>query len=228
MKHMIITIIIAAAVLGLVIAYIFKGPREESLVTEHESITGDAYSTDAQPETTKPLSETAQSNMTITETVAQTATFTTNKGSFTVAFYANESPKTVANFAKLAQTGFYNGTRFHRIIKGFMIQSGDPLSKDLEMKSRWGTGGPGYQFDDEFNTHKLVRGSLAMANSGPNTNGSQFFIVTSDATPWLDGKHTNFGYVTDGMDVVMDIEGTAVDQSDRPLEDVIIQSITIK
>lgn len=229
MKHMIITIIIAAAVLGLVIVYIFKGQKAETPVTGHEDVqTTDSYHREAQSETIKPVVESAQPNMNTEITAAQTATFTTNMGNFTVAFYADESPKTVDNFVKLARAGFYNGVRFHRIIKSFMIQSGDPLSKDAEMKSRWGTGGPGYQFADEFNTHKLVKGSLAMANSGPNTNGSQFFIVTSDATPWLDGKHTNFGYVTDGMDVVMNIEGSAVDQFDRPLEDVIIQSITIK
>lgn len=112
-----------------------------------------------------------------------------------------------------------------------MIQGGDPLTKDNAMKARWGTGGPNYQFDDEFNNHKLVRGSLAMANSGPNTNGSQFFIVTAEATPWLDGKHTNFGEVTGGMDVVAKIENVATEGKgsiDRPIEDIIINSIELK
>jgi cyclophilin family peptidyl-prolyl cis-trans isomerase len=149
-------------------------------------------------------------------------------GSITVKLYGSDSPKTVANFAKLVKDGFYDGTRFHRVIKDFMIQAGDPLSKDVTMKSRWGTGGPGYTFADEINTHKLVRGSLAMANAGANTNGSQFFIVTADATSWLDGKHTNFGEVVSGMDVVSKIEGVATEGPDRPVTDVIIESISLK
>jgi len=156
------------------------------------------------------------------------ATITTNLGSFTVKLYGEDSPKTVANFVKLAQDGFYDNTKFHRIIKDFMIQAGDPLSKDDAMKSRWGTGGPGYQFADEFNTHKLVKGSLAMANSGPNTNGSQFFIVTADATSWLDGKHTNFGQVTDGLDVIEKIGLVATAGQDQPVEPVIIEKIELK
>ena len=156
------------------------------------------------------------------------ATITTNLGSFTVEFYNQDSPKTVANFVKLAQDGFYDNTKFHRIIKDFMIQGGDPLSKDNAMKARWGTGGPGYKFADEFNNHKLVKGSLAMANSGPNTNGSQFFIVTAEATSWLDGKHTNFGQVIEGMDVIDIIEAVATDERDQPLEDVIIEKIELK
>lgn len=137
----------------------------------------------------------------MTEENAKSATIKTDKGEITVEFYSKDSPKTVANFVKLAKSGFYEGIRFHRIIADFMVQSGDPNSK-TDDKSTWGTGGPGYKFEDEFNNHKLVRGSLAMANSGPNTNGSQFFIVTTKETPWLDGKHTNFGFVTKGMDVV--------------------------
>lgn len=156
------------------------------------------------------------------------ATITTNMGSFTVEFYNEDSPKTVANFVKLAQDGFYDGTKFHRIIKDFMIQGGDPLSKDDAMKARWGTGGPGYQFADEFNSHKLVKGSLAMANSGPNTNGSQFFIVTADATSWLDGIHTNFGQVTDGLDVVEKIGLVAVDGGDKPIEAVVVEKIELE
>jgi cyclophilin family peptidyl-prolyl cis-trans isomerase len=155
------------------------------------------------------------------------AVLKTSLGDIKVGFYPEESPVTVNNFLNLAQKGFYNGTKFHRVIKDFMIQGGDPLSADDTAINRWGTGGPGYKFQDEINEKKLVKGSLAMANSGPNTNGSQFFIVTKESTPWLDGKHTNFGYVVEGMDVVMKIDGTAVDQNDRPLENVVIQSVEL-
>lgn len=158
----------------------------------------------------------------------QEATISTNKGDIVVRLYGADAPKTVENFAKLANEGFYNGTKFHRVIKGFMIQGGDPLSKNDKDKSRWGTGGPGYQFEDEINARKLVRGSLAMANAGPNTNGSQFFIVTADATPWLDGKHTNFGEVISGMDVVSAIESVPTEPGDRPVEPVVITKISVR
>lgn len=156
------------------------------------------------------------------------ATIKTNKGDITVEIYADDSPKTVENFVQLAGEGFYDGTRFHRVIKDFMIQGGDPLSKDDAQKAVWGTGGPGYTFADEINAHKLVKGSLAMANAGPNTNGSQFFIVTATATPWLDGAHTNFGQVTEGMDIVDMIGATATDANDRPVEDVVILRIIVE
>ena len=152
------------------------------------------------------------------------AVIKTNFGDITVVFYGEESNLTVNNFLNLAKKGFYNGTKFHRVIKNFMIQGGDPLSKD-DNWSDDGTGGPGYQFQDEINGHKLVRGSLAMANSGANTNGSQFFIVTAESTPWLDGKHTNFGYMVSGMDVIEKIEAMEVNENDHPLEDVIVESI---
>ena len=155
------------------------------------------------------------------------AVFKTNKGDITVEFYGQDSPKTVENFLKLANDGFYNGTKFHRVIADFMIQGGDPNSKgDNELT--YGTGCPGYTFDDEFNTKPLVRGSLAMANAGPNTNGSQFFIVTAEATPWLDGRHTNFGQVTQGMNVVDAIEGTQTNNRDLPLDPIVIESIELK
>ena len=151
----------------------------------------------------------------------------TSKGNIKVSFYADESPITVNNFMNLAEQGFYNGTSFHRIIKDFMIQGGDPNSKDQNNRGIHGTGDPGYKFEDEFNNHKLVKGSLAMANSGPNTNGSQFFIVTAESTPWLDGKHTNFGQVVEGMDVVDAIENVSVDQRDNPYEPIIVKSIEL-
>ncbi|MFH0856739.1 MAG: peptidylprolyl isomerase [bacterium] len=154
------------------------------------------------------------------------AVIKTNFGDIKVKFYNNLSPMTVNNFLNLAKSGFYNGTKFHRVIKDFMIQGGDPNSKDDDW-SNDGTGGPGYKFNDEFNDSKLVRGSLAMANSGPNTNGSQFFIVTAESTPWLDGRHTNFGEVIEGMDAVLKIEAAEKNENDHPLSDVVIENVEL-
>jgi cyclophilin family peptidyl-prolyl cis-trans isomerase len=147
------------------------------------------------------------------------ATLHTNRGAIAVELFDEDAPKTVDNFTKLARDGFYDGVIFHRVIPDFMIQGGDPTGT--------GSGGPGYTFEDEFNDHKIVRGALAMANAGPNTNGSQFFIVTTDAAPWLDGKHTVFGRVTDGMDVVNAISDSATDARDRPREDVVIERVEL-
>jgi len=147
------------------------------------------------------------------------ATLQTNAGPITVRFFDEDAPKTVDNFRKLADDGFYDGLSFHRVIKDFMIQGGCPEGT--------GTGGPGYQFEDEINDHKIVRGALAMANAGPNTNGSQFFIVTTDAAPWLDGKHTVFGEVTDGMEAVDAIEGTETGPGDQPSEPQVIERIEL-
>src|SRR5919199_69918 len=146
-------------------------------------------------------------------------TLNTSEGAVTLELYDQDAPKTVANFKELAGQGFYDGVIFHRVIKDFMIQGGDPTGT--------GRGGPGYTFEDEINQHKVVRGALAMANAGPNTNGSQFFIVTAEETPWLDGKHTVFGRVTDGMDVVDRISNVATDARDRPLEDVTIERVEV-
>jgi peptidyl-prolyl cis-trans isomerase B (cyclophilin B) len=148
-----------------------------------------------------------------------TATITTNHGAIELELFDDDAPKTVENFRKLAADGFYDGIVFHRVIKDFMIQGGCPQGT--------GTGGPGYTFEDEFNQHKVVRGALAMANAGPNTNGSQFFIVTTDAAPWLDGKHTVFGEVTSGMDVVDKIENLPTDGRDRPREDAKMESVSV-
>ena len=147
------------------------------------------------------------------------ATLHTNHGPIEIELFDDDAPKTVENFRKLAQDGFYDGVIFHRVIPDFMIQGGDPTGT--------GSGGPGYTFEDEFNQHKVIRGALAMANSGPNTNGSQFFIVTADATPWLDGKHTVFGRVTDGMDVVDAISAVDRDARDKPNEDVVIERVEV-
>jgi peptidyl-prolyl cis-trans isomerase B (cyclophilin B) len=143
----------------------------------------------------------------------------TNHGAIELELFDDDAPATVQNFTKLAGDGFYDGVVFHRVIPDFMIQGGDPTGT--------GSGGPGYQFEDEFNDNKVVRGALAMANAGPNTNGSQFFIVTADACPWLDGKHTVFGRVASGMDVVDEISGVETDARDRPRDDVRIESITL-
>ena len=154
------------------------------------------------------------------------ATFHTNKGDIEIKF-GTKTPATVENFIKLAKSGFYDGVKFHRVIKGFMIQGGDPLTKDDTAVSRWGTGGPGYTFADEIGPdNKNDIGTIAMANAGPNTNGSQFFINAA-ANNFLDTKHTVFGKVTKGMDVVTAIDNVPTGAGDRPLSPVVIVSITL-
>ena len=148
------------------------------------------------------------------------ATMQTNHGAIGIELFDEDAPKTVENFKKLASDGFYDGVIFHRVIEDFMIQGGDPTGT--------GSGGPGYQFEDEFNGHAVVRGALAMANAGPNTNGSQFFIVTAEACPWLDGKHTVFGRVTSGLDVVDAISQVETGPGDRPRDEVRIESISLE
>jgi peptidyl-prolyl cis-trans isomerase B (cyclophilin B) len=148
-----------------------------------------------------------------------TANMNTSHGTIALDLFDDDAPKTVENFRKLAADGFYDGIIFHRVIPDFMIQGGCP--------DGIGTGGPGYTFEDEINDHKVVRGALAMANAGPNTNGSQFFIVTIDAAPWLDGKHTVFGQVTAGMDAVDAIEALPTSPRDRPIEPPVIESIEL-
>ena len=146
-------------------------------------------------------------------------TLHTNKGEIEFELFDDDAPKTVENFVKLARDGFFDGVIFHRVIPDFMIQGGDPTGT--------GRGGPGYTFEDEFNDNKVVRGAFAMANAGPNTNGSQFFIVTAEATPWLDGKHTVFGRVTNGMDVVDEIQNVDTDANDKPRDDVTIERVAL-
>lgn len=226
-KVTLLVIVALIVILGGFAAFLGSSPDEGST-----TVRNDSYAT-ITPNSIKNTQATTSTSMsTSTATVPEkvsSATITTNKGVIELSFNAN-TPVTVKNFATLAASGFYNGTRFHRIIKDFMIQGGDPLSKDVSMKDRWGTGGPGYTFADEvFPTDVLAPGVIAMANAGPGTNGSQFFIVTAQAgTPWLVGKHTVFGKVTKGMDVVRQIEGVQVDGTDKPLQDVIVESITIR
>jgi len=147
------------------------------------------------------------------------ATIHTSAGDIRIEFFDEDAPKTVENFRKLAGEGFYDGLIFHRVISDFMIQGGCPEGT--------GTGGPGYTFEDEFNDNLVVRGAIAMANAGPNTNGSQFFIVTTEAAPWLDGKHTVFGRVVEGMEAVDAIEATPTDHRDRPIESQVIERVTL-
>jgi peptidyl-prolyl cis-trans isomerase B (cyclophilin B) len=147
------------------------------------------------------------------------ATLHTNHGAIEIEFFDADAPNTVENFRKLAGDGFYDNLVFHRVIKDFMIQGGCPQGT--------GTGGPGYTFEDEFNQHKIERGALAMANAGPDTNGSQFFIVTTEAAPWLDGKHTVFGRVTSGMEAVDAIERLKTGPGDRPVEDAKIERVEV-
>ena len=156
------------------------------------------------------------------------ALFNTNKGSFEIELFSELAPKTVENFIKLAENGFYNNIKFHRVISGFMVQSGDPLSKDDDIKDQWGTGGPGYQFEDEIHSeNNNIYGTLSMANSGLNTNGSQFFINIADNN-FLDTKHTVFGKVVSGIDVVLAIGEVETSLNDRPVESIIINSIIIE
>jgi cyclophilin family peptidyl-prolyl cis-trans isomerase len=147
------------------------------------------------------------------------ATMHTNHGEIQLELFDEDAPKTVDNFVKLSKDGYYDGLIFHRVIRDFMIQGGCPQGT--------GTGGTGYEFEDEINDNKIVRGALAMANAGPNTNGSQFFIVTTEAAPWLDGKHTVFGRVTSGMEAVDSIEGTETGAQDRPVNDAVIERVEV-
>lgn len=164
-----------------------------------------------------------------TSTEGPVAVMKTNMGDIRIQLFQEATPKTVANFVKLVNEDFYDGTLFHRVIPDFMIQGGDPNTKsNPDDWSLHGTGGPGYKFEDEFSGHKNTRGKLSMANSGPNTNGSQFFIITADATPWLDGKHAVFGEVIEGMDIVDKISMVETNGNDHPLEDVKILDIVIE
>jgi cyclophilin family peptidyl-prolyl cis-trans isomerase len=183
--------------------------------------------------TTQPAPTSTEGAPTSTQTTTNTnnmtiVTLATNKGDITLELDTKNTPKTVENFVTLAQKGFYNGVKFHRVIKGFMIQGGDPLTKDDSQMAAWGTGGPGYKFADEINpaTNHNLAGTIAMANAGPNTNGSQFFINVNN-NAFLDGKHTVFGKVTAGMDVVTAIENVATVPGDRPVDAVIITKATV-
>lgn len=205
--------------------------EREVVLDVNDSQLNNSYASDQadgeQGDTTSvPINTNSPAENSAAEQLPDQATLHTNKGDIVVKLYGQDAPRTVENFVNLAENDFYDGTKFHRVIKDFMIQGGDPNSKDDNPLDD-GRGGPGYTFADEINSHKIVRGSLAMANRGPNTNGSQFFIVTADATPWLDGLHTNFGEVIAGMEVVDMIESVPTDARDYPKEPIIIEDITL-
>lgn len=221
-KNMIVLFVLVGIliILGILISeYFMKDTIQPENILAGENISSNNPLLKVQPESGNALTTGNPDILQDKETAI--AIIETNYGKIKLELFTKDAPKTVANFLKLAQSGFYDGTKFHRVIKNFMIQGGDPNSKDDD-PSNDGYGGPGYTFEDEINSHKLVRGVLAMANSGPNTNGSQFFIVTTESTPWLDGKHTAFGKVIAGMDVVDKIEkmpnGSAVIKSMQILE----------
>ncbi len=217
--------IVLSIVVILVLLTIFALVRK-SHVPNTESIV--LYSTDTfggkqgEATSTKATEITKEDNI----DKSMQATMHTTKGDITIEFFSDQTPNTVANFVKLAKLGFYNGVKFHRVIKGFMIQGGDPLTKDDSQTANWGRGGPGYTFEDEITPeNRNAKGTISMANSGPDTNGSQFFINVA-ANNFLDTKHTVFGRVTSGMDIVTAIENTPTAPGDRPLEPVTITSIT--
>lgn len=224
-KLAIVGIVIAVAVFGGMWYMSGRGspePQTDLYVSVKQPLqdTGQPAATTAQQATT------TNTNKTNSKTSMQAILHTT-KGNITIEF-SGATPNTVTNFTKLAGEGFYNGTKFHRVIAGFMIQGGDPLTKDDSLMARWGTGGPGYQFADEITaTNHNAAGTIAMANAGPNTNGSQFFINVAD-NAFLDTKHTVFGKVVGGMDVVTAIEHTQTGQNDRPVEPMVITSVELK
>lgn len=222
-----ITILILIVLLGGV-AYFLQGNMEMPNITGGEATSTMQGNMLRQNKNTTTTTKATTTLMAAPEKVT-TATITTNKGVIEITFATN-TPITVKNFATLAVNSFYNGTRFHRVIRDFMIQGGDPLSKDTTLRNRWGTGGPGYTFQDETSVDdQLPQGTVAMANAGPNTNGSQFFIVTSVAgTPWLAGKHTVFGRVTKGLDVALRIGDMQTNGQDQPLQDVIVEKVEVR
>ena len=212
MAKIILAIAAVAAVLGAGYWFIFISGQGASNTTDDLGVNLQFATTTSNNQTAKIMK----------------AILHTNKGDITIEFADAQAPNTVANFIKLAQAGFYDGTKFHRVIKGFMIQGGDPLSKDDTKAAQWGTGGPGYQFADELgpNNHD-VTGTIAMANSGPDTNGSQFFITVADNI-FRDTKRPVFGKIVAGMDVVKAIETTPTGPGDRPLEPMVITSIALQ
>jgi peptidylprolyl isomerase len=210
----------------------FTNPSAPDTATSQTSAAVNAAETKETPQTV-PAAKAAPSQeqkkqITTHNKKTMQATMKTNKGTIVIELNNTDAPQTVANFTKLAGEGFYNGVKFHRVIAGFMIQGGDPLTKDDAQQARWGTGGPGYQFADEIHkNNKNNAGTISMANAGPNTNGSQFFINVNNNN-FLDGKHTVFGTVVEGIDVVKAIEGVATNPGDRPLDAVVIESLSVK
>lgn len=216
---------IGILVLVIVAILVVIGLTTKQPTTEELPIINQDTTTEQSPEQ-KPLS--TSSNTTNQEKIMNTVTLKTTMGDITLEMNRANAPKTVENFITLAEKGFYDGIRFHRVIEGFMIQAGDPQSKDADKKSLWGTGGPGYKFDDELTgTETYPQGTLAMANAGPNTNGSQFFIVTASPAAPLPPSYTVFGKVTKGIDVALAIEKVQTESADRPVTDVVIEKVTV-
>jgi peptidylprolyl isomerase len=228
-----ISILIACAVLAMLAYSYYSNKGNDDLVLQNSITNSQDTSLVSQTSTTTNLadqtgSSTLQSSNSNSDKKTMNVTLKTNKGEITIELFADKAPNTVANFKKLAESGFYDGVKFHRVIKGFMIQSGDPLTKDDSKADMWGTGGPGYKFADEIHANNRNDvGTISMANAGPNTNGSQFFINVNPNN-FLDGKHTVFGKVIKGMDVVTEIEGVATNQSDRPLSPVVIEKVLVQ
>ncbi len=217
MKQFIIGLVVVLVLIGIGVA----------VMTGDEPVAENAI--DANATTTVSNAQTATTTLPVVTNTQGTmqATITTNKGVITLELFGDQTPTTVGNFTKLAQEGFYNTTKFHRVIEGFMIQGGDPLTKDDSQQALWGTGGPGYKFADEIvPALSNVTGTISMANAGPNTNGSQFFINVADNT-FLDGKHAVFGKVVGGMDVVMAIASAEKNQRDVPTDPIILESVVI-
>jgi len=228
----IIVAVVCALVLVLGGYWIFTSEKSGDVKNTQETtltISG-SPTTDTSPIKTEAVKQETETNINKTETNKKImyATLNTNKGNITLELFTETTPETVANFIKLAESGFYDGTKFHRVMKGFMSQGGDPLSKDDSKMAQWGTGGPGYKFKDEINTNNSNQtNTISMANSGPNTNGSQFFINAQN-NDFLNTKHTVFGRVVDGTDIALAINSVATVPGDRPVDPVIIQSITLK
>lgn len=228
-KIIFIIVLICLAVTLAVIAYKVNTENsiQKDILSKLNSTSTDSISKVAENSTTT-ASTTENTNTPITQNKKMNqVTLQTNKGDIVVEL-SNDKPNTTANFTKLVQSGFYDGVKFHRVIKGFMIQAGDPQSKDEELKSAWGTGGPGYKFADELTGRETYpQGTLAMANAGPNTNGSQFFIVSAANAP-LPPSYTVFGKVVSGLDTVLSIENVATGAQDKPVENVTILKATLK
>lgn len=232
MKNAILFVVFVVMIAGFVMFAVWAGNRPDATDTSDStpsSQTSSATTSDNDTSTGEaPEPKTKFTSMSADD--RPVIKMQTNFGDITMELYSDLSPVTVGHIMDFVKEGYYDGISFHRIIPDFMIQGGDPLTKEQpDNISRHGTGGPGFEFDDEFNDEPLVKGSVAMANAGTDTNGSQFFIVTAEATPWLDGKHTNFGRVIEGMDVVTDIEAVETDNRDYPVgERPTIEKITIE
>lgn len=221
-KLLIVCIVILAIVLGFW-AFSAKNVKAPELGSSDTSL---PVTTNSEEVVSKE--DSTSITKTNVEKKSMNATIHTSMGDITVEFFPEIAPNAVANFTKLAKSGFYDGIKFHRVIKDFMIQAGDPLSKDDSKMMEWGTGGPGYKFADEITPEsKNDLGTLAMANSGPNTNGSQFYI-NAKANNFLDGKYVVFGKVTKGLDVVLAIDNVKTGQADRPVTPVLIKSISLQ